>query len=101
MKRRILVLVAAVCVAMGMEAQFFPGFNPQQAKLKAQEEAEKAYQKGNDFLRAKKYDRAFDLYQKAADAGHAGRSIIWPLSTSKERWCCRTMRRQCIGLRKL
>lgn len=72
MKRRILVLVAAVCVAMGMEAQFFPGFNPQQAKLKAQEEAEKAYQKGNDFLRAKKYDRAFDLYQKAADAGHAG-----------------------------
>lgn len=66
------MLVAAVCVAMGMEAQFFPGFNPQQAKLKAQEEAEKAYQKGNDFLRAKKYDRAFDLYQKAADAGHAG-----------------------------
>lgn len=78
MKRRILVLVAAVCVAMGMEAQFFPGFNPQQAKLKAQEEAEKAYQKGNDFLRAKKYDRAFDLYQKAADAGHAGAQYNLP-----------------------
>ena len=72
MKRRILVLVAAVCVAMGMEAQFFPGFNPQQARLKAQEEAEKDYQKGNEFLKQKKYDRAFDSYQKAADAGHAG-----------------------------
>lgn len=72
MKRKILLLIAAAFVAIGMEAQFFPGFNPQQAKLKAQQEAEKDYQKGNEFLKQKKYDRAFDAYQKAADAGHAG-----------------------------
>lgn len=72
MKKRMMLLVAAMWMAVGLSAQFFPGFNPQQAKLKAQQEAEKDYQRGNEFLKQKKYDRAFDAYQKAADAGHAG-----------------------------
>lgn len=76
MKKRILLLIATACMAMGMEAQFYPGFNPQmmakKERLKEAQEAEKNYQKGNDFLKAQKLDKAMACYEKAANAGHAG-----------------------------
>ena len=75
-KNKWLLTIAALMVTVSMSAQF-PGFgNPaqfarQQAAKKAAE-AEKNYQKGNEFLEAKKYDKAFAAYEKAATDGHAG-----------------------------
>ena len=75
-KNKWLLTIAALMVTVSMSAQF-PGFgNPaqfarQQAAKKAAE-AEKNYQKGNELLEAKKYDKAFAAYEKAATDGHAG-----------------------------
>ena len=68
-------MAAALLMAVSMSAQFGFGnpaqFARQQAAKKAAE-AESNYQKGNEFLEAKKYDKAFAAYEKAATDGHAG-----------------------------
>jgi TonB family protein len=76
-KNRWMLLAAALFVAVSMSAQFPGGFGNfgQMAKRQAQQkaaEAEKNYQKGNELLEAKKYDKAFAAYEKAAKDGHAG-----------------------------
>ena len=76
-KNRWMLLAAALFVAVSMSAQFPGGFGNfgQMAKRQAQQkaaEAEKNYQKGNELLEAKKYDKAFAAYEKAANDGHAG-----------------------------
>ena len=76
-KNRWLLMAAALMMAVGMSAQFPGGFGnfAQMAKRQAQQkaaEAEKNYQKGNELLEAKKYDKAFAAYEKAATDGHAG-----------------------------
>ena len=76
MRNKIMLLVVVMCMATGMRAQFYPGFNPAaQAKKERQKvaaEAEKNYQKGNELLKAQKLDKALVCYEKAASAGHAG-----------------------------
>ena len=76
-KNRWLLMAAALMMAVSMSAQFPGGFGnfAQMAKRQAQQkaaEAEKNYQKGNELLEAKKYDKAFAAYEKAATDGHAG-----------------------------
>jgi len=76
-KNRWLLMAAALLVSASMSAQFPGGFGNfgQMAKRQAQQkaaEAEKNYQKGNEYLEAKKYDKAFAAYEKAANDGHAG-----------------------------
>ena len=76
-KNRWLLMAAALMVAVSMSAQFPGGFGnfAEMAKRQAQQkaaEAEKNYQKGNEYLEAKKYDKAFAAYEKAANDGHAG-----------------------------
>ena len=76
-KNRWLLMAAALMMAASMSAQFPGGFGnfAQMAKRQAQQkaaEAEKNYQKGNELLEAKKYDKAFAAYEKAANDGHAG-----------------------------
>lgn len=74
-KNKWLLTIAALMVTVSMSAQFGFGnpaqFARQQAAKKAAE-AEQSYQKGNEFLEAKKYDKAFAAYEKAANDGHAG-----------------------------
>ena len=74
-KKRWMLMMVATLVAVSVSAQFpggFPGqFGRRQAQQKA-EQAEKNYQKGNELLEAKKYDKAFEAYEKAANDGHAG-----------------------------
>ena len=76
MRNKMMLLVVVMCMATGMRAQFYPGFNPaEQAKKERQKvaaEAEKNYQKGNELLKAQKLDKALACYEKAASAGHAG-----------------------------
>ncbi len=76
-KNRWLLMAVAMMLTMHMSAQFPGGFGNfgQMAKRQAQQkaaEAEKNYQKGNEFLEAQKYDKAFAAYEKAAENGHAG-----------------------------
>ena len=76
-KNKWLLMAAALLVSASMSAQFPGGFGNfgQMAKRQAQQkaaEAEKNYQKGNEYLEAKKYDKAFAAYEKAANDGHAG-----------------------------
>jgi len=76
-KKRWLLMIVALSAAVSMSAQFPGGFGNfgQMAQRQAQQkaaEAEKNYQKGNEFLEAKKYDKAFAAYEKAAENGHAG-----------------------------
>ena len=76
-KNRWLLMIATLLVTVSMSAQFPGGFGNfgQMARRQAQQkaaEAEKNYQKGNEFLEAKKYDKAFAAYEKAAENGHAG-----------------------------
>lgn len=76
-KKRWLLIMATLLVAVSMSAQFPGGFGnfgqmaQRQAAQKAAE-AEKNYQKGNEYLEAQKYDKAFAAYEKAAENGHAG-----------------------------
>ncbi|MBR6035528.1 MAG: TonB family protein [Bacteroidaceae bacterium] len=74
-RNRWFLIIVALMGAMSMSAQF-PFGNPAQfAQRQAQQkaaEAEKNYQKGNELLEAKKYDKAFAAYEKAATDGHAG-----------------------------
>ena len=76
-KKRWLLIMATLLVVVSMSAQFPGGFGnfgqmaQRQAAQKAAE-AEKNYQKGNEYLEAQKYDKAFAAYEKAAENGHAG-----------------------------
>ena len=74
-KNKWFLLATALMVTVNMSAQFGFGnpaqFARQQAAKKAAE-AEQSYQKGNEYLEAKKYDKAFAAYEKAANDGHAG-----------------------------
>lgn len=75
-KNKWFLMIATFLVTVSMSAQFPGGFDfGQMARRQAQQkaaEAEKNYQKGNEFLEAKKYDKAFAAYEKAAENGHAG-----------------------------
>ncbi len=72
MRNRILVLVAAVCMTMGVAAQeqmdtVAVVFDQEAVK----KEAEENYEKGNKYWKAKEIDKALTYYVLSADAGHA------------------------------
>ena len=76
-KNRWILIAVTLMIAVSLSAQFSGGQGNfgQMAKRQAQQkaaEAEKNYQKGNEYLEAKKYDKAFAAYEKAANDGHAG-----------------------------
>lgn len=78
MRNKILSLVAAICMTMGMKAQVTTvdaSSSPEQVKA----EAEANYQKGNAFWKSKETDKALAYYEKAANAGHAGAQHIMGL----------------------
>ncbi len=78
MRYRILLLIATICMAIGMEAQVdsvnTAAITPDQESVK--KEAEEDYQKGNKFWKAKDIDKALTYYGKAAEAGHAEAQYI-------------------------
>ncbi|MBO4674015.1 MAG: sel1 repeat family protein [Bacteroidaceae bacterium] len=67
MKNRLLMLVALVCMAMGMAAQDMT--TAQQDSLK--KVGEEYYKKGNAFWKDKDVDKALTYYGMAAEAGNA------------------------------
>lgn len=81
MKRKILLFIAVMCMAMGMEAQV----NTENASENApdqesvKKEAEENYKKGNKYWKAKDVDLALTYYGKAADAGHSEAQYIMGL----------------------
>jgi len=79
MKRnRLLLLIATICMAIGMEAQDNPvdssAVTPNQESIR--KEAEENYKKGNAYWKAKDTDQALTYYKMAADAGNADAQYI-------------------------
>lgn len=78
MKRKFLLLIAAMCMAVGMEAQVNTENAsenvPDQESVK--KEAEENYKKGNKYYKAKDVELALTYYKKAADAGHSEAQYI-------------------------
>ena len=81
MKRNFLLLIAAMCMAVGMEAQVNTENAsenvPDQGSVK--KEAEENYKKGNKYYKAKDVELALTYYGKAADAGHSEAQYIMGL----------------------
>lgn len=81
MKRNFLLLIAAMCMAVGMEAQVNTENAsenvPDQESVK--KEAEENYKKGNKYYKAKDVELALTYYGKAADAGHSEAQYIMGL----------------------
>lgn len=72
MRNRILVLVAAVCMTMGMAAQDNAETVAEVVDQKAMmKEAKENYEKGNKYWKAKEIDKALTYYVLSADAGYA------------------------------
>ena len=81
MKRKFLLLIAVMCMEMGMQAQVTSENatenTPDLESVK--KEAEENYKKGNKYYKAKDVELALTYYQKAADAGHSEAQYIMGL----------------------
>ena len=73
MKKKLMLFVAVVCVALGVNAQVAVDSTVAEVldSVAIKKEATENYEKGNKYWKAKEWDKALTYYNMAAEGGNA------------------------------